>query len=137
VHLRNDVAAVARVLLRSPHDCGWIRIRVRRTEEAAGLPLARHASIRPTRVRAALLWLKTHNLLYADVTLDFTHLDKWSEDQPVMHGECDDAGEWHAQVHGVCDTSAESHDAHTNPWEVYKDVPDEERLRNAAQMHGT
>lgn len=85
----NDVAAIAAQLPSKPDRATFTTLRPRRR---AGR-LAKDYTFRPFVVQQALLWLKTHNVLYKDVSLHWYDAPfEWSssEAQDIPYVELDD-----------------------------------------------
>lgn len=67
INLVNKVTSICNKLPRAPNDTGIVIVRPPSGGVLSGIS---EFVARPDKVRAALVWLKTHNPLYADVELD-------------------------------------------------------------------
>ena len=127
-----DIGEVAKVLPRLPSDVKMIKL-VRQVTTAVGGPRTNKSfSVRRKETLEALLWLKDHNVLYKDVTIDCSQLN-WmqSEDEtdisPHIQEIFDKESKSVADDSDVSDNKSVIIDEVNNKRDLFYDVEEVER----------
>ena len=126
-----DIGEVAKVLPRLPSDVKMIKL-VRQVTTAVGGPRTNKSfSVRRKETLEALLWLKDHNVLYKDVTIDCSQLN-WmqSEDEadisPHIQEIVDKESKSVSDDSDVSDNKSVSIDEVNNKRDLFYDVEEVE-----------